>query len=65
MVTHNPNLAVVCDAEQVIYSNFDRKNSSRITYHSGSIENPVINIHAINILEGTKPAFNNRRIKYH
>lgn len=65
MVTHNPNLAVVCDAEQVIYSNFDRRNESKISYHSGSIENPEINIHAINILEGTKPAFNNRRIKYH
>ena len=35
MVTHNPNLAVVCDAEQVIYSSFDRKTQSRITYISG------------------------------
>lgn len=65
MVTHNPNLAVVCDAEQVIYSSFNRKDSSKITYYSGSIENPEINTYAINILEGTKPAFNNRRIKYH
>lgn len=65
MVTHNPNLAIVCDAEQVIYSSFDRKNASKITYHSGSIENPEINIYAINILEGTKPAFNNRKLKYH
>lgn len=65
MVTHNPNLAVVCDAEQVIYSSFDRKNSSKITYTSGAIENLIINEHVINILEGTKPAFNNRRVKYH
>lgn len=65
MVTHNPNLAVVCDAEQVIYSAFDRKTSSRITYVSGSIENPIINVHVVNVLEGTKPAFNNRRSKYH
>ena len=65
MVTHNPNLAVVCDAEQVIYSSFDRKNASKIKYVSGSIENPVINSHVVNVLEGTKPAFNNRRIKYH
>jgi DNA repair exonuclease SbcCD ATPase subunit len=65
MVTHNPNLAVVCDAEQVIYSSFDRKNASKIEYVSGSIENPVINSHVVNVLEGTKPAFNNRRIKYH
>jgi ABC-type Mn2+/Zn2+ transport system ATPase subunit len=65
MVTHNPNLAVVCDAEQVIYSQFDRKNGSRITYTAGAIENPAINIHAVNVLEGTKPAFKNRQSKYH
>jgi len=65
MVTHNPNLAVVCDAEQVIYSSFDRKNASKIAYQAGSIENPVINKHVVNVLEGTKPAFDNRRVKYH
>lgn len=65
MVTHNPNLAVVCDAEQVIYSSFNRKNASKIEYVSGSIENPIINSHVVNVLEGTKPAFDNRRIKYH
>jgi ABC-type lipoprotein export system ATPase subunit len=65
MVTHNPNLAVVCDAEQIIYSSFDRKNAAKIEYVSGSIENPIINAHVVNVLEGTKPAFNNRKIKYH
>ena len=65
MVTHNPNLAVVCDAEQVIYSSFNRRNASKIEYVSGSIESPIINVHVVNVLEGTKPAFNNRRIKYH
>lgn len=65
MVTHNPNLAVVCDAEQVIYAEFDRKDGYKIAYHAGSIENPIINEHVVNVLEGTKPAFNNRRIKYH
>lgn len=65
MVTHNPNLAVVCDAEQVIYSKFDRKNKSKITYTSGAIENSVLNKHVVNVLEGTKPAFDNRRMKYH
>ena len=65
MVTHNPNLAVVCDAEQIIYSSFDRKHASKIGYVSGSIEDPVINKHVVDVLEGTKPAFNNRRIKYH
>jgi ABC-type lipoprotein export system ATPase subunit len=65
MVTHNPNLAVVCDAEQVIYSTFDRKNNFKITYFAGSIENPKINLHVVNVLEGTKRAFDNRRVKYH
>ena len=65
MVTHNPNLAVYCDAEQVIYSSFDRSNSSKITYSSGSIECPTTNSHVVDVLEGTMPAFNNRRIKYH
>lgn len=65
MVTHNPNLAVVCDAEQVVYSSFDRKNAAKIEYVSGSIENPMINAHVVNVLEGTMPAFNNRKIKYH
>lgn len=65
MATHNPNLAVVCDAEQIIWSHFDRKNRSKITYTAGAIENPLINQLVVTVLEGTKPAFNNRRMKYH
>ncbi|SFL63791.1 TrlF family AAA-like ATPase [Rugamonas rubra] len=65
MVTHNPNLAVVCDAEQIIWATFDRKNKSKITYTAGSIEHPNINRRVVDVLEGTKPAFNNRRVKYH
>ena len=65
MVTHNPNLAVVCDAEQVIYSSFDRKSDCLIKYVSGAIESPQINKHVVDVLEGTMRAFNNRRTKYH
>lgn len=65
MVTHNPNLAVVCDAEQIIFAEFDRKTNPRIFYVSGSIENPAINKYVVTVLEGTKPAFNNRSQKYH
>ncbi|KVK72162.1 ABC transporter [Burkholderia cepacia] len=65
MVTHNPNLAVVCDAEQVIWCSFDRKGGAKISYIGGAIENPSINRRVVDVLEGTKPAFNNRRIKYH
>ena len=65
MVTHNPNIAVVCDAEQIIHASIDRQNGNRITYTSGSIENPVINKHVLDVLEGTRPAFDNREAKYH
>lgn len=64
MVTHNPNLAVVCDAEQIIHAHFNRGNNFKITYQAGSIENPDINKIVVTILEGTKPAFNNRSGKY-
>ncbi len=64
MVTHNPNLAIVGDAEQIIYVNIDKKNSNKFSFKSGAIENPVINKHASNILEGTLNAFDIRRLKY-
>src|SRR6185437_13238635 len=64
MVTHNPNLAVVCDAEQVVHASFDRKNQACITYVSGAIESPRINRYVVNVLEGTKVAFDNRGGKY-
>ena len=65
MVTHNPNLAVVCDAEQIIHATFDRASDSTITYVSGAIENTEINAAVVTILEGSKPAFENRSGKYH
>lgn len=65
MVTHNPNLAVVCDAEQIIHARFDRASDSTISYESGAIENTGLNEAVVTILEGTKPAFENRYGKYH
>lgn len=65
MVTHNPNLAVVCDAEQIIYASFDRAADSTINYVSGAIENSGLNGLVVTVLEGTKPAFKNRSGKYH
>jgi hypothetical protein len=64
MVTHNPNLAVVCDAEQIVGAQLDKQNNNKMTYISGAIENPVINKFIVDILEGTRPAFNNRDAKY-
>jgi len=65
MVTHNPNLAVVCDAEQIVHAFFDRANSQRITYQSGAIEDEETNTHVVDVLEGTMKAFANRGGKYH
>ncbi|MBU0974565.1 hypothetical protein KKD03_02585 [Patescibacteria group bacterium] len=63
IVTHNPNLAVVCDAEQIITASMDKKKS-QIRYTFGSIENPELNKKASDILEGTLPAFDKRDEKY-
>ncbi|MDR6674734.1 TrlF family AAA-like ATPase [Xanthomonas sp. 1678] len=63
MVTHNPNLAVVCDAEQIVYASCD-KTASKFDYEAGAIEQPDINDRVVQILEGTKPAFKNRQAKY-
>ena len=65
MVTHNPNLAVVCDAEQIIFCEFDRSSGFKINYTSGAIEDKVINENVVNILEGTMKAFSNRQQKYY
>ena len=64
MVTHNPNLAVVSDAEQIIYVNLDKQDNYKFTTVSGSIENRNVNEKIVKVLEGAMPAFNNRKNKY-
>ncbi len=64
MVTHNPNLAVVCDAEQIICAEMQKDNGNAVNYISGSIEDPIINGKIVDILEGTRPAFDKRNDKY-
>ena len=63
IVTHNPNIAVACDSEQLIYCSIDKTNN-KISYASGSIEDPDMRKHVIDVLEGTMPAFDLRRRKY-
>ncbi|MDP9210656.1 MAG: hypothetical protein M3N27_01535 [Thermoproteota archaeon] len=63
IVTHNPNLAVVCDAEQIISATMNKK-TNEIRYISGSIENPTLNKKIVDVLEGTLPAFDIRDSKY-
>lgn len=65
LVTHNPNLAVVADAEQIIHVSIDKKGGKHdFDFFSGSIEDARINRVVVDILEGTLPAFDNRRLKY-
>lgn len=65
LVTHNPNLAVVADAEQIIRVSIDKMNNKHdFDFYSGSIEDPRVNQALVDILEGTLPAFDNRRLKY-
>jgi predicted ATPase len=64
LVTHNPNLAVGADAEQVIYVKLDKSQNYKFSWESGAIENPAINKRIIDILEGSQPAFVKRRLKY-
>lgn len=65
IVTHNPNLAVVSDADQIVYVDIDKKNKNKFSYESGSIENPNINKHIVDVLEGAMPAFRKRDDKYY
>lgn len=63
IVTHNPNIAIACDAEQIICCKIDKTNNA-IRYESGAIEDMEIKKYVIDILEGTMPAFDLRKRKY-
>lgn len=61
VVTHNANLAVVGDADQIVHCQL---TDGRFTLSSGSIAELDVARFALDVLEGTKPAFDNRRHKY-
>ncbi|MEJ7860887.1 MAG: TrlF family AAA-like ATPase [Pyrinomonadaceae bacterium] len=64
IVTHNPNLAVVCDSEQFIHASINRENGNAVCYSSGALEESNFKKVVIDKLEGTPPAFDNRKEKY-
>lgn len=64
IVTHNPNLAVVCDADQVVHSSMDKAGGNTITYASGALESPAMSQYLTDVLEGTRWAFGVRGEKY-
>lgn len=63
IVTHNANLAVVGDADQVVHCTYDSEKQ-QFSVSSGSIAQLDVVRCAVDVLEGTKPAFDNRRNKY-
>jgi DNA repair ATPase RecN len=61
IVTHNANLVVNADAEQIIIA---KNEKGKLNYSSGSLENQTINDNICKILEGGRTAFEKRRDKY-
>lgn len=61
IVTHNANLVVNADAEQVIVAT---NEGEVLSYESGAIENDSIRAKVCNILEGGRQAFTRREQKY-
>jgi ABC-type cobalamin/Fe3+-siderophores transport system ATPase subunit len=64
LVTHNPNLAVACDADQIIVATINKEAGNKISYSSGALEENHINEACLRILEGTRPAFKKRGDTY-
>ncbi len=61
IVSHNANLVVNADSEQVIVAS---NNDGVLSYKSGSLEDPEINKEICKILEGGRNAFEKREQKY-
>lgn len=61
IVSHNANLVVNADSEQIIIAH---NTDGTLSYTSGSLENPIINAEVCRILEGGKRAFEDRKRKY-
>ncbi len=61
IVTHNANLVVNSDAEQIIIASND---DEEISYKSGSLECPEIRKEVCRILEGGETAFKKRERRY-
>jgi ABC-type lipoprotein export system ATPase subunit len=71
LVSHNPNLVVTTDADQVIVAKADRPEGARhpiISYSGGALENAgteeAVRAQTIKLLEGGKDPFRMRESKY-
>jgi chromosome segregation protein len=61
MPTHNPNIPVLGDAEQVLVCNYENGNIDVIT---GSVDNAKVQQRIVDIMEGGNEAFERRRKVY-
>ena len=61
MASHNANLVICSDSEEVLVA--DNKQGE-FTYKTGSIENPEINKRMVEVLEGGREAFRTRGKRY-
>ncbi|MCK5848824.1 MAG: histidinol-phosphatase, partial [Caldisericia bacterium] len=59
--THNPNIPVLGDAEQVLACSF---TDEKVTVCAGSVDNPCTQKTIVNIMEGGKEAFDRRKEIY-
>jgi energy-coupling factor transporter ATP-binding protein EcfA2 len=67
MVTHNANLVVNTDSDQVIVASSQRQATNAlpdISYHSGGLEDPRIREDVCSLLEGGSEAFRKRAERY-
>jgi len=67
MVTHNANLVVNTDSDQVIIATSQRRDSAQlplVSYRSGGLEDPTIRDEVCQILEGGLTAFQKRKDRY-
>jgi ABC-type cobalamin/Fe3+-siderophores transport system ATPase subunit len=61
LASNNGNVVINSDAEQIIVA---QRDEGKISYLSGSIENPTIRERALRVLEGGADAFKKRQQKY-
>jgi energy-coupling factor transporter ATP-binding protein EcfA2 len=66
LITHNPNLVVNSDSEQVIVATARRRENGfpHMTYQSGALEQTGIRQQVCRILEGGTDAFRKRERRY-
>jgi hypothetical protein len=66
VITHNPNLVVNTDSDQVIVASADRLSGAfpTFSYESGGLEDNGIRDKVCLILEGGEAAFLKREVRY-